>query len=66
MPRRFMRSSLVAVDDCGEAVRDEDGGAAAGGWVEGAHDAALSDGVQRGRRLVKHFKKYRVGHQVVH
>ena len=47
-------ASLVAVDDCGEPVGDEDGGASARGRVEGAHDAALRYRVQRGRRLVEH------------
>ena len=53
MPR-CLCASLVAVDDCGEPVGDEDGGAAARGRVEGAHDAALRDRVQRGRHLVEH------------
>ena len=47
---------LVAIDDGGEAVRDQDGRSAAGGRVERAHDAALGDGVQGGRGLVEHFR----------
>ena len=48
---------LVAANDGGEAVGDQDRGSAGGGLVQRLHDAALRDGVERRRRLVENLKQ---------
>ena len=56
-PALAENEDLVAVDDRGEAMRDQDGRAAGGGLVQRLHDAALGQGVEWRRRLVKNLKE---------